>query len=432
MAYPSKVNPITSAGQYGLMQAIAHGGVLRQDFEITPEVAREMIEKTPRRLRSKFATELASMRTKNYSKFRKFSRPDVSERMIHSGKKNWYIYNKKTGEVIGGPYETKNQAQDEAFDLTKGSFVIEQKRQSNPYYVVSSPNDRHPQLMHSDSGDKREIAESVAQNYHRHGHGPIQIWIVGEFNTAQELVRSIPKKRTAKPKPDITITNDDLYDYKQVYFSEEGPEYDAAMKKVIDKILRSSNPGDRSAEELSEEWHGREPKEVLDYDEVEKYEADGAILAQLEELGVLSEDGEEIISLEFDEDPPMLVANVSTDTLEVVGGDQHLDMDSDKSEVVVGHVYLIAYNTDKHHLEGSTGKPESYEHYFGEEYYKGRGYKVSNYEDSDDFFEDLLDDGIVEDAIKDGYLPTLVYDTVNSKIRLIGGRYTIEDVGLRD
>ena len=132
----------------------------------------------------------------------------------------------------------------------------------------------------------------------------------------------------------------------------------------------------------------------------------------------------------------MLVANADTETLEIVGGDQHLDFgegwDTSKNEVNLGHVYLIAYCTDKHHLEGSNGVPESYEHFFGEEFYKHKGYKMDDYKDSDEFFEDLLDDGIVEEAIQEGYLPTMVYDTVNEKIRLVGGKYTIEDVGLRD
>jgi hypothetical protein len=224
------------------------------------------------------------------------------------------------------------------------------------------------------------------------------------------------------------------------YLNIDSKEYFKTWRDVVKRYGPENksalfNPGERSAEELSEEWHGREPREVLDYEDTEHYEADGAILAELEEFGVILENLEETITIEFGE-RPMLVANVATDTLEIVGGDQHLDFDegwdTSKSEIVVGHIYLIAYSTDKHHLEGSTGRQESYEHFFGEEYYKGRGYKVSDYKDSEKFFEDLLEDGIVEDAIEDGYLPTMVYDTVNSKIRLVGGRYTIEDVGLRD
>lgn len=270
MAHP-KANPIASAEQYGLMAAIASGATLRQDVGISQELAREMIRKTPRRLRSKFAAELAQKRPKH----------------------------KRNNSIM--------------------------------------------------------------------------------------------------------------------------------------------NP---SAEELTETWHGRPPEEVIDYEEEEVHESDAAVLAELEELAIILENKEDTICIEFGEDPPMLVANVSTGSLELLGGDQHLDFgegwDTSKSEVSIGHIYLIAYCTDKHHLEGSTGKPESYEHFFGEEYYKSRGYKVSDYKDttkataSEQFFDDILEDGIVEDAITQGYLPTMVYDTVNEKVRLVGGRYTVEDVGLKD
>ena len=260
LEYPKKPNPITTVGQYALMQAIAHGAVPQQDVSISQEIAREMIRKTPRRLRSKFAAEMARMR--------------------HNKKKN------------------------------------------------------------------------------------------------------------------------------------------------------------PSAEALTEEWHGRQPREVIDYEEEEEYEPDGAVLAELEELGILLEDREQTISIEFNSDPPMLVANVATENLEIVGGDQKLEFGegwgSTKNEFTVGHVYLIAYCTDKHHLEGSNGVPESYEHFFGEEFYKENGYKVDDYKESDDFFEDILEAGLVDEAIEAGYLPTMVYDTINEKIKLVGGRYTIEDVGLRD
>lgn len=314
LEYP-KANPVTTASQYALMQAIAHGAVPKQDVSISQELAREMIRKTPRRLRSKFAAELAQMRKHN-----------TTER-----------YNV--------------QVDDYGWRTT---------------FKTSSLSS----------------ARKVATKAKRYGQ-PVRI-----------------------------IDND------------------KGGSVVTNPI---ANP---SAEALTEEWHGREPKEVIDYEEEEEYEPDGAVLAELEELGVLLEDREQTISIEFNSDPPMLVANVATENLEIVGGDQELEFGegwgSTKNEFTVGHVYLIAYCTDKHHLEGSNGVPESYEHFFGEEFYKSKGYKVDDYKDGEDFFEDLLEDGIVYEAIEAGYLPTMVYDTINEKIKLVGGRYTIEDVGLRD
>lgn len=53
--------PIVSPKQYGLMQAKLHGGSTTGGGP-SPEVAREMIEKTPASTRSKFAKQLASRR----------------------------------------------------------------------------------------------------------------------------------------------------------------------------------------------------------------------------------------------------------------------------------------------------------------------------------------------------------------------------------
>ena len=423
MAYPSKVNPITTASQYGLMQAIAHGGILRQDFDISPEVAREMIEKTPRRLRSKFAAELAErrydMRRANAAaEFEKLN----SFLGVYNGKV--YYYYEDTERIQGvpikkiGAWGDSDVSYDDRLDWKHAS--------------------------QSRTGDTRVIRVQWA--------GGTQEFVVYSNDILKTLVEKPKKTKTTKPKSVPT--------YKGHYYTRistsfgmryiaarklenlrEGEEdFNAKTKDVlfhqIDEYGQSNgNPGNRSAESLSEEWHGREPVDVLDYEEREEYESDGAVLAELEELRVILENGEETVNVEFG-DMPMLVANVATETLEIVGGDQVLEFgkgwDTSKSEVVVGHVYLIAYKTDKHHLEGSTGKHESYEHFFGEEYYKSRGYKVADYEDSDDFFQDILEDGIVDDAIQECYLPTMVYDTVNSKIKLVGGRYTIEDVGLRD
>jgi hypothetical protein len=381
------------------MQAIAHGGVLRQDFDISPEVAREMIEKTPRRLRSKFAAELAKMRT-----------PNVTYGRVNRYADSHGIRLERVRPLPKNGYSKYLDIDSREYFKTWRDVV---KRYGPESKVHNTDKTDWEAVLHRHGYKHEESGKYQGREFHRYVHpsGPtVTIGLLKSGKYGAQIMGQFGSKETP-----------------------------AGLESILTYLKvnpSANNPGDRSAESLSEEWHGREPVEVIDFDEVEEYEPDGAILAQLEELGVLLEDHEETLAIEFGEDPPMLVANVTTDTLEVVGGDQHLDFgegwDTSKSEILIGHVYLIAYNTDKHHLEGSTGNPESYEHFFGEEYYKGRGYKVSEYKDSNDFFNDLLEDGIVEDAIQDGYLPTMVYDTVNSKIRLVGGRYTIEDVGLRD
>ena len=216
-------------------------------------------------------------------------------------------------------------------------------------------------------------------------------------------------------------------------------ETPAGVRSKFAKLLaKKRNPSEEDfeeAEDVSRKWHGREPQEVVDIDEEEVYEDVGAILADLEELGILTtEDGDlEKWTIRFKRDRPKLCSDLKMENLEIVGGDQELGGEfNGKIEVPLGYCYQIVYETDKHHLEGSNGYPESYEHFFGEEFYKGEGFNQDDYSNSDDFFEDLLDEGVVELAMSKGYLPMVVYDSRNCKIRLVGGKYTIKDVGITD
>ena len=54
-------NPATSAAQYGMAQAVLSGA----SSAMPVDVARELVDKTPARLRSKYARELAKRRATN-------------------------------------------------------------------------------------------------------------------------------------------------------------------------------------------------------------------------------------------------------------------------------------------------------------------------------------------------------------------------------
>lgn len=201
---------------------------------------------------------------------------------------------------------------------------------------------------------------------------------------------------------------------------------------------RRRNPEDEDlgrAKRVSEDWHGRKSRNITEVEEVERYQDTLAELADLEELGVLNQQLERWQIL-FKIDRPKVAADLKQKNLEFVGGNQSLDFDNKytkgKNEILVGYCYQIVYESDKHHLEGSNGYPESYEHFFGEEFYKKQGYSVEDFKTSDDYFEAMLEEGVVEKAIELGYLPIIVYDCVNCKIRLVGGKYDIQDVGIVD
>ena len=83
-----------------------------------------------------------------------------------------------------------------------------------------------------------------------------------------------------------------------------------------------------------------------------------------------------------------------------VGGDQTLPVDKDGNKFLtdVGEVYSITYFTHKHHLSDGKGF-SSYIHKFGEE---------------------------------GGVRPLLAYDTLNKKMLLLGGSYTVEPEGIKN
>lgn len=199
------------------------------------------------------------------------------------------------------------------------------------------------------------------------------------------------------------------------------------------KFKRNPAP---EAEDLSEKWHGRAPKQTSEVVEIETYEEDLAELADLEELGILTQDLSQYF-ISFKKDRPKLCAE-DEDNLIFVGGDQKICTDDvgvvqdGKRLVPLGWCYQIVYETDKHHLEGSNGVSESYEHFFAEEWYKENFDSVDEFKTSDAWFAAMLKDGLVEEAIENGLIPMLVYNKTDQKLILVGGSYTIEDVGIKN
>jgi hypothetical protein len=173
------------------------------------------------------------------------------------------------------------------------------------------------------------------------------------------------------------------------------------------KTKRKRNPHMDNSIAVAEGFHGRGIKGFIDVIEEERYEGTGAKLADLVELVCTDDGGKSGYPIRFTKDRPILASN-SNNQLSIIGGDQSLNLSNfewieeeerDKQWLVFGEVYSIAYATDKHHLEGSSGKYEEYEHNFGEE---------------------------------GGKLPMLAYDALNEKLYLLGGSYKITDLGIRD
>lgn len=216
--------------------------------------------------------------------------------------------------------------------------------------------------------------------------------------------------------------------------AKRNPQTTAKSKfaKELAKKRKRRNPEvDLSkAEEMSRTFHGREPKEEIEVDETETFDDAMTVLGDLVELTAY--DQSEITNITFSRDEPSLCSSGDGENLEFIGGDQSLDVSTSKAVITIGYAVFIAYRTDKHHLEDSNGEVEEYGHFFGEEFYKSQGYEQKRHESQEDFLQRLFSDGLVDEAIEQKLLPTLSYKVIDGKLLLVGGSYTIEDVGIRN
>ena len=168
------------------------------------------------------------------------------------------------------------------------------------------------------------------------------------------------------------------------------------------------------AKDLNARFHGRDTREIIDLIEDYRYEKNGAVLGQLIELMLITDESKGIGQpIRFgksrddnspDNSRPFLVSNPKGNQLYILGGDQRFDVSElgikkDKQYTLLGSCFSISYWTDKHHLEGpkKQAKGLAYEHEFGE---------------------------------NGGEQPAIVYDSLNQNFMLIGGSYTIEPEGI--
>jgi len=162
---------------------------------------------------------------------------------------------------------------------------------------------------------------------------------------------------------------------------------------------KKNNPS--TAEELSEEFHGRDAIEFDDIEECYQFPSELAKLGKLTQLEI--SDGEYVTPIDFSKPQPDLCSTSDAKQLILVGGNQSLSEgdleefgveDKDKQYITLGYAVTLSYKTDKHHLSDSNGKEAEYIHELGEE---------------------------------SGDIPMAVYDRLNKRILLVGGSYTVED-----
>lgn len=183
----------------------------------------------------------------------------------------------------------------------------------------------------------------------------------------------------------------------------------AAGNKLFEKVAgKRKNPDIDTSEaaRMSESFHGRAAQEEFEVEEVSHYDPAMAVLGDLVEFVCV--DGRKETTINFSKNRPKLCCDSQGHYLEIIGGDQELEFNEDrvtyqeyqgKQLVPLGYAESVAYETDKYHLEDSDGEVAVYEHQFGEE---------------------------------GGEQPMLVYNATDKKILVVGGSYTIEDVGIKN
>jgi hypothetical protein len=193
----------------------------------------------------------------------------------------------------------------------------------------------------------------------------------------------------------------------------------AAKKKARELKKRHSNPDE--AESIAKGFHGRAVSERFEIEEEELYSDSFAVLGCLVELNITRDGGKTAIPIKGFKTPldpkykkgdEVYVAAPDRNNIEFVGGDQKI-VNADKLAhvtnkrlICLGQVESIVYLADKHHLVGSSGKEEEYEHTFG----KKRWFLFG----------------------KRGGRPDLLYDVLNAQLKLVGGTYTVTDEGIKD
>lgn len=179
----------------------------------------------------------------------------------------------------------------------------------------------------------------------------------------------------------------------------------AAAKKWVREYIagRTQNPETSSASSAYEEFHGAPPTSISEIREDEIYSDDTWKCGALVELKVATVNGLDA-TITFDGDAPSLAANADGTQLYFLGGDQALDLSSLKLDgkkwlrehMVIGVLYELTYRTEKgfHNF-----KLTDYYHQLGEE---------------------------------TGVQPMLNYDTLNSRLSVVGGQYHITARGIEN
>jgi len=170
-------------------------------------------------------------------------------------------------------------------------------------------------------------------------------------------------------------------------------------------IFRNRNPDDgelEAAAELFEEFHGREPREILEMQESAEQRREYTALGELIELTIVAPNGEHVL-VGFKNDGVRVASSPDGSQLYLLGGEQDISgslelfgADESKDVIDLGEAKQIVYEAAKWQTNFD---PQEWKHDFGEE---------------------------------SGVRPRAFYDQLKKRIFFAGGTYQVQRPGIVD
>jgi hypothetical protein len=259
----------------------------------------------------------------------------------------------------------------------------------NPYFAVYSDREKRGKFLLESVETDRAAAEQEIALIHRAGHRAILDGPRSDKNFPVQRKHN-PRRRnadaqgarvstyqllTGSGRPIRKATKVTFADGREIRFMDRIPKREA-IKQALYQLGRRRNPDDgqlEQAADLYREFHGRDPKEILEYQESELARRDYTALGDLVELHFTTPAGT-LAKVEFAESGKDVVKVVSSPNgrqLYLIGGDQDLSPDLEKfgadpsKEIVdLGDAIFISYDAQKWQTDF---KSTIWEHKLGEE-----------------------------------------------------------------
>jgi hypothetical protein len=168
-------------------------------------------------------------------------------------------------------------------------------------------------------------------------------------------------------------------------------------------VFRNPDDGElEQAEELYEEFHGREPREILEIQESSEARGEYTALGDLIELTMIAPSGDHVL-VKFKNDGVRLASSPNGEQLYLLGGNQDISgvlemfgADTAKDLLDLGEAKQIVYEAAKWQTDFT---PQEWKHDFGEE---------------------------------SGVRPRVFFDQLKKRIFFAGGNYKVKRPGIVD